>query len=187
MKLIIGLGNPGKEYINNRHNAGFLFLDFLQQQYKLPEFSYSKKFNADTTEGFIGDTKYLLAKPQTFMNCSGHSVRAIIDFFKMTPQDIIVVADDLDIEIGTYKISHNSSSAGHNGVQHIIDLLGTQNFTRLRIGVEKTGGRESRGEITGNKFVLQNFSKNEHRLLQNTFEHFIKSDFKNLQNKKSIT
>lgn len=170
MKLIIGLGNPGTEYEKTRHNAGFLFLDELKEKYALPEFAYNKKFNADVTEGFV-DTqeKVILAKPQTFMNRSGQSVRALIDFYKITPEDILVVADDLDIEIGNYKISHDTRAAGHNGIQSVIDNIGTQNFTRMRIGVETAGGRSERGEIAGDKFVLQNFTNEELRDIEKLF------------------
>ncbi|MEN8252449.1 MAG: aminoacyl-tRNA hydrolase [Patescibacteria group bacterium] len=161
MKLIIGLGNPGQEYEKTRHNAGFLLVDALQGDKDLPEFSFNKKFNAEISEGFVNEEKYILAKPQTFMNRSGESVRALIDFYKIEPTDIIVAHDDLDFELGNHKISRDNSAAGHNGIQSIIDNIGTQDFTRLRIGIEKTGGRNERGEIPGNKFVLQNFSQKE--------------------------
>ncbi|HIP50157.1 MAG TPA: aminoacyl-tRNA hydrolase [Candidatus Pacebacteria bacterium] len=174
MKLIIGLGNPGKEYEKTRHNAGFVFLNALQEQYELPEFSYSKKFNSEINEGYINATKYILAKPQTFMNRSGESVRALIDFYKIKPEDIIVIADDLDIEIGKYKISKGTRAAGHNGIQNIIDILGTQNFTRIRIGIESAGGRCERGQIPGDKFVLQRFTDEEIALFQNTIQEILK-------------
>lgn len=170
MKLIIGLGNPGTQYEQTRHNAGFLFLDVLREKYELPEFAFHKKFNADITEGFIeAQEKVILAKPQTFMNRSGQSVRALIDFYKIAPEDIIVVADDLDIEIGNYKISENTRAAGHNGIQSIIDNIGTQGFTRVRIGVETVGGRSERGEIAGDKFVLQNFTTQELQDVEDLF------------------
>lgn len=170
MKLIIGLGNPGKEYEQTRHNVGFLFLDVLKEKYALPEFAYNKKFNADMTEGFIDEQKkIILAKPQTFMNRVGQSVRTLIDFYKIAPEDIIVVADDLDIEIGNYKISQDTRAAGHNGVQSVIDNIGTQDFMRVRIGVEKAGGRSERGEIAGEKFVLQNLTTQELQDIKNLF------------------
>jgi PTH1 family peptidyl-tRNA hydrolase len=171
MKLIIGLGNPGQEYTNTRHNAGFMFLDVLQKKYSLQSFTFNKKFNAEISEGFT-DTqeKIILAKPQTFMNCSGRSVQSLIVFYKISPQDIIVVADDLDIEIGKYKISKDTRAAGHNGIQNIIDTIGTQDFTRIRIGVEKVGGRKERGTVLGDKFVLQNFTKDELDIITKTFD-----------------
>jgi PTH1 family peptidyl-tRNA hydrolase len=162
MNIIIGLGNPGKQYEQTRHNAGFMFLDVLQKRYEFPPFSFDKKFNAQTSQGFkASQEKIILAKPQTFMNHSGQAVKALIDFYKIEPKNIIVVADDLDLELGNYKISQGTSSAGHNGVQNIIDILGTKDFKRIRIGIEKEGGRNQRGQIPGEKFVLQRFEDKE--------------------------
>lgn len=164
MLLIIGLGNPGEEYARTRHNAGFLLLDEIRKVWNFPAFGFEKKFNAEISEGNckIQDTSYkkLLVKPQAFMNNSGEAVRKLLDFYKLTPTDIIVIHDDLDLEIGKYKISTDSSAAGHNGVRDIIDKLGTQNFKRIRIGVETSGGRTNR-LIPGEDFVLQNFTAEE--------------------------
>lgn len=173
MKLIIGLGNPGTQYEKTRHNAGFVFLDVLREQYNLPEFSFNKKFNAQISEGLVETEKYILAKPQTFMNRSGESVRALIDFYKIEPENITVVADDLDIEIGKYKIVQDSRAVGHNGIQNIINNIGTQNFTRIKLGIEVGGGRKERGEISGQNFVLQNFSPNEQKILYDTIASII--------------
>ncbi len=163
--LIIGLGNPEKKYFQTRHNAGFILLDELRKKWNLPTFSARKKFIAEISEGNIihhlPTTLCLLTKPQTFMNFSGEAVKKIIDYYKLGTENIIVIHDDLDIEIGKWKISYGSSSGGHNGVQNIIDNLGTQNFFRIRIGVEKEGGREKRGLISGEKFVLENLTTEE--------------------------
>ncbi|MCD6149468.1 aminoacyl-tRNA hydrolase [bacterium] len=165
MLLIIGLGNPGEEYKKTRHNAGFIIIDELRKKWNLPEFKFNKKFNAEVSKKSCGlwvmGCGLLLVKPQSFMNRSGEAVRKIMDYYKLTPKNIIVIHDDLDIEIGKYKISANSSSAGHKGVQSIIDNLGTQKFKRIRIGVEKAGGRKNRGKISGNDFVLQDFEEEE--------------------------
>ena len=174
MKLIIGLGNPGEKYQQTRHNVGFVFVEALQKKYKFPDFSYNKKFFADIAEGCIECKKIILVKPQTFMNHSGKSVQALIDFYKITPHDIIVVHDDLDIEIGDYKVSTDTRAAGHNGVQNIIDTLGTQDFVRIRIGAEKLGGRSERGKISGEKFVLAQFDDDESTALQNVCEKIMK-------------
>lgn len=157
MKLIIGLGNPGEKYKNNRHNAGFIMLDKIQKKLSFPEFYFEKKFNAEISEG---PNKILLVKPQTFMNNSGEAVQKILSYYKLMPNDLIVIHDDLDIEIGNYKISSDSSAAGHNGVQDIMNKLGTQNFKRIRIGVEAAGGRQNR-IISGEDFVLQDFTEEE--------------------------
>lgn len=164
MILIIGLGNPGEKYQNNRHNAGFIVIDEIKKLQNFPDFEFSKKFNSEISEGIykIPDTRYkiLLIKPATFMNHSGEAVRKVLDFHKLTPTDIVVIHDDLDIEIGNWKISSDISSAGHKGVQDIMDKLGTQNFKRIRLGVETTGGRQNRN-IPGEDFVLQDFSDEE--------------------------
>lgn len=162
MKIIVGLGNPGADYHNTRHNAGFLFADDLCVHYNFSTFSHDKKFDALISEGFLPDkTKIILVKPQKFMNLSGCVVRAIMDYYKASPKDLMIVHDDLDIEIGKYKISHDIRAAGHNGVQNIIETLGTQEFTRIRIGIELAGGRCERGKISGKNFVLQKFSPEE--------------------------
>ena len=138
MKLIIGLGNPGKEYLNTRHNLGFLFVDKLQKELRLSDFANNSKFNSEIAEGFYGEDKILLVKPQTFMNLSGEAVRKILDFYKLTPADLIVIHDEIDLPSGKFKIATDSSSAGHNGVQNIIDQIGTQTFKRVRIGIGET-------------------------------------------------
>lgn len=138
MKIIIGLGNPGKEYENTRHNLGFLFVDKLQKELSLSDFAENKKFDSEIAEGNYAGAKIILAKPQTFMNLSGEAVRKILDFYKLTPDDLIVLHDDIDLPAGKFKIATDSSSAGHNGVQNIIDQLGTQNFKRVRIGIGET-------------------------------------------------
>jgi PTH1 family peptidyl-tRNA hydrolase len=160
MKLIIGLGNPGKQYENTRHNAGFILLDEIQKALSFPEFEFKKKFNAEISEKNIDGEKTILAKPQTFMNLSGQSVQAIMAFYKISIEDVTVAHDDLDIEIGQWKISQDSRAAGHNGVQSIFDQLATQKIKRIRIGVEKIGGRAERVE-SGIDFVLKDFTKEE--------------------------
>lgn len=166
MKIIIGLGNPGKEYAKTRHNAGYMFVDALQNHCDLPAFTCNKKFHAELSEGICNNNeKIILVKPQSFMNLSGTAVRAIIDYYNFSPEELIVVHDDLDIEIGNFKISKNTRAAGHNGVQDIIEKIGTQDFTRIRIGVEVLGGKSSRGDISGKNFVLQNFTASEQKII----------------------
>jgi len=190
MILLVGLGNPGKEYEKTRHNAGFMMLDKIRENYKFPDFEFNKKFDAETSistspplplredlpemhsmqagvrrtgEGKTKkENKILLAKPQVMMNNSGRAVKSIMDFYKLTPENLIVIHDDIDIEIGKYKISHDSGSAGHNGVQDIISKIGTQNFKRIRIGV---ANEKIRTQIEPTDFVLQKFSEEEIRTL----------------------
>lgn len=160
MKLIIGLGNPGDEYKLTRHNAGFLCVDFLRQEFGFEDFRSDKKLSAEISGGMIGGEKLLLVKPETFMNRSGTAVQALMNFYKLSPADIAVIHDDLDIAPGVFKTTASSRAAGHNGVQDIIDRLGTQDFLRLRLGI----GRPA--EVSGvclssHDFVLQKFSPEE--------------------------
>ncbi|KKU55120.1 MAG: Peptidyl-tRNA hydrolase [Candidatus Moranbacteria bacterium GW2011_GWE2_47_10] len=173
MKLIVGLGNPGEKYAKTRHNAGSLLLDEIQKHFGFDEFKSEKKFDAEISEGLLKGEKTLLVKPLTFMNLSGKSVRAIMDFYKLSVADITVAHDDLDIEIGKWKISDDSRAAGHNGVQSLIDHLGTQAFKRIRLGVEKEGGRTERSE-PGIDFVLKDFSKEEAGKISSVLKEIIK-------------
>lgn len=161
MILIIGLGNPEKKYELTRHNAGFMFLDKLQKEWDFPNFEFNKKFNAEISKNNSTEKEVLFIKPQTYMNLSGESVKAILDFYKLSPDDIIVIHDDIDIPLGKYKIATDSSSAGHNGVQNIIDQLGTQKFRRIRIGVgqQKEGALVCR--LDAHDFVLEKFKDEE--------------------------
>jgi PTH1 family peptidyl-tRNA hydrolase len=183
MKAIFGLGNPGKKYALTRHNAGFLALDKIKKAYAFPEFKFEKKFRAEISqsspegEEFIPDkkkkSKIILIKPQTFMNQSGLSIRAILDFYKIPPDDILIIHDDLDIELGKYKISANSRSAGHNGVQNIIESLGTQKFKRIRIGIAKPPEEKKTCIFSAHGYVLEKFSKKELDLLEEVFKNAI--------------
>jgi PTH1 family peptidyl-tRNA hydrolase len=168
MKLIIGLGNPGEEYVNTRHNAGFLCIDFLQRAFDFEPFTLDKKMSARIASGVIGGQKILLVKPETFMNNSGGAVQALLHFYKLSPADIAVIHDDLDIAPAAYKTTVSSRAAGHNGVQDIITQLGTQDFFRLRLGI----GRPA--DVTGtcmpsHDFVLKNFSAEESKNLSLLF------------------
>lgn len=169
-QLIIGLGNPTEKYKNTRHNVGFIVLDVLKEKLGFQDFSFSKKFDAEISEsthtpllqkmGLSSDKKIILVKPQTYMNKSGQSVQRMMSFYKLSHENIIVINDDLDIIIGNYKTSKGSGAAGHKGVQDIIEKIGTKDFLRIKVGVEKKEGRHSR-KTPGEKFVLQNFTDDE--------------------------
>ena len=168
MKLIIGLGNPGKNHEFTRHNAGFLCLDYLQKEWSCDVFQLDKKMSAEISEGQVGKHKILLVKPTTFMNASGTAISQLVHFYKLEPEDIVVIHDDLDIAPGTFKVTSSSRAAGHNGVSDIIEKLGTQDFSRIRLGI----GRPT--EMVGvcmpsHDFVLQQFSQNELAALSNLF------------------
>lgn len=156
MKLIIGLGNPGKKYQRTRHNIGFLVIDEIIRLYNFDQPKLNAKFDSEIVKGTIEGKIALVAKPQTFMNNSGKAVRSIIDFYKISTNDLIVIHDDLDIRLGDYKISRNRSSAGHNGVQSVIDHLATKDFERIRIGI----GIDDK-KIPTEDFVLSTFQASE--------------------------
>ena len=159
MKLIVGLGNPGKEYEKTRHNIGFMMVDKIKEIYGFSDFEFDKKFHAEISKNKLTkNSNSVLLKPQTFMNNSGRPVKAFMDFYKITPDNLIVIHDDIDIELGKYKISSDSGSAGHNGVVDIIDKIGTQKFTRIRVGI---ANEKLRAQIDPSDFVLQKFSKEE--------------------------
>jgi len=153
MKLIIGLGNPGKKYEKTRHNIGFRIINEVADNFK-----FEKKFNAEFSESGTGKTKLIFAKPQTFMNNSGVAVAAIAKFHKIKPENIIVIHDEMDLNFGKIKLSFGSRSAGHNGVQSIIDSLGANEFYRIRVGI---GPRPEK--IPTEKYVLQKFSALEEK------------------------
>lgn len=141
-QLIVGLGNPGTKYAQTRHNVGFDLLDSLAKRWQI-SFSDRKQFQGIYGEG-IGrnNTKIRLLKPQTFMNLSGQSVRATIDWFKLPPESVLVVYDDLDLPLGKIRLRLSGSAGGHNGMKSIISHLGTQKFPRVRMGIGKSAGEK---------------------------------------------
>ena len=149
MKLIAGLGNPGREYAATRHNIGFMVVDRLA--HKLGLAVEKKKFKALYGQGQIGPEKVLLAKPQTYMNLSGEAVSALLRWHKLTPADLIVVFDDMDLPPGKLRIRQEGGAGGHKGMESIIWSLGSEGFTRLRIGVGKPGipGFDGAGYVLG--------------------------------------
>ncbi|MEI8344048.1 MAG: aminoacyl-tRNA hydrolase [Candidatus Moraniibacteriota bacterium] len=165
MKIIIALGNPGQQYANTRHNAGFIIADELQKSLSFSEFEKNSKFDALVCEKNSDGEKILLAKPQSFMNNSGQVVKKMLDFFKIPKENLTLLHDDLDIELGSFKISTDSSAAGHNGVQSIIDHLDSQQLKRIRIGIEGAEKKKDR-IIPGEVFVLQDFSEEELEIIK---------------------
>ena len=141
-QLIVGLGNPGTKYAQTRHNVGFDLLDILAKSWQI-SLSDRKQFQGIYGEGFgSNNAKIRLLKPQTFMNLSGQSVRATIDWFKLPPESVLVVYDDLDLPLGKIRLRLSGSAGGHNGMKSIISHLGTQNFPRVRIGIGKSAGEK---------------------------------------------
>lgn len=154
MKLIVGLGNPGEKYKNTRHNVGFILLDKFASHHEFPKWEMSSKLKAFVTK----NSDFVLLKPQTLMNGSGYSVSAALAFFKIELDDLVVVHDDVDIEFGSLKIQTGRNSAGHRGVEDIIQKVGSNKFKRIRIGI----GRPNRsGDVSDH--VLSMFSTDELR------------------------
>lgn len=161
MKLIVGLGNPGKEYARTRHNLGFEVLDVIAKKYNAT-FTANKKFNAETAETFINGEKIILAKPTTFMNKSGVAVQAIMGYFNISTDRVWVIHDDIDLELGNVRVRGTGSSAGHKGIQSIMDNIGTQEFPRFRMGI-----RSSHCDFLSTEdIVLQPFAKDEEKLVE---------------------
>jgi peptidyl-tRNA hydrolase, PTH1 family len=175
MKLIVGLGNPGDKYKNNRHNAGFLAVDFiLKYNDKFIEAKPSHDFKSEMQILGNGQDRVIFMKPQTYMNDSGQALKVICNFYKMDlAKDLLVVHDEVDLPFGTIRKTEDSSSAGHNGIKSIIENIGTQNFQRLRIGVET---RASREEMPTDAFVLQDFSEEELKKLNDAIFPQVKKE-----------
>lgn len=163
MYIIAGLGNPGREYENTRHNAGFASLDALAKWHGIE--LTTRKFQALVGSGYIDGQKVLLVKPQTYMNLSGESLRAACDFFKVDPeQELIVIYDDISLAPGQLRVRKKGSAGGHNGIKSIIAQLGTQNFLRVKVGVgEKPAGWDLAD------YVLGHFSKEEQEVMEEAF------------------
>lgn len=166
--LIIGLGNPGREYERTRHNVGFRCVEALATKHGLV-FS-GKKANALLADGQIGDRHVTLAKPQTYMNLSGESVGRLVAFYKLPIERLIVVSDDMDIPLGTLRLRMAGSAGGQNGLKSVIAHLGTQEFSRLRFGIGRPPGRM---EVVA--YVLQGFAKADDMLVDETVERAVKA------------
>ena len=136
MKLVVGLGNPGRKYVGTRHNVGFDVLACLAQRYDVGR--PKAKFNAEIAEASIKNQKTILLSPLTFMNLSGNSVRAAVDFYKLPVTDLLVICDDINLDVARLRFKPSGSAGGQNGLKDIIQKLGTQEFGRLRVGVGKT-------------------------------------------------
>ncbi len=180
MKVFVGLGNPGKEYIKNRHNVGFKFVEFLAKKLKSDvEFSSSSKFSAFVAEASFVHEKYLFVEPQNYMNRSGETVAKVLSFYKVDSTSLFVAHDELDIPLGKFKIQHATGPKLHNGLSSIEEKIGTEDFWRIRIGVDS---RAPENKISGEDYVLQNFTHEESEQLQSVFD----SIFKQLQLNKQI-
>lgn len=166
MKLIVGLGNPGKQYERTRHNVGFVIVDELKNN---EQGTINKKLQAETLKTEVGGKRVILAKPTTFMNNSGVAVQSLLTFYKLKPNSLIVIHDDKDIPLGETRVQINRGAGGHNGVQSIIDHLGTKDFTRIRVGVAPS---DKTIHDTAD-FVLGKFTKDEQKVLKGVIKNVV--------------
>lgn len=162
MYLIVGLGNPGTEYAATRHNIGFDMVTYLSDRYNIPVRSRENK--AIVGKGMIGGQKVMLAQPQTYMNLSGESVRALLDYYKMDIDELIIIYDDISLPVGQIRVRPKGSAGGHNGIKNIIQHLQTEEFVRIRIGV---GAKPEGGDLV--KHVLGRFSREEDGMIRDVF------------------
>ncbi len=146
MKIVIGLGNPGREYAATRHNLGFMVVDEIARRFATSE--RRSRFRAELIELFANRDKLILVKPQTFMNLSGSSVREVAHWYRVSSDELLVVADDIDLPFGSTRMRARGGSGGHNGLKSIIAELGTEDFPRLRIGIGRGPGHASRQVLT---------------------------------------
>ncbi len=166
MKLIVGLGNPGTKYQLTRHNIGFLFIDALAEAFGGSR-SFKSEFKAETQKIKIGAEQVLIMKPQTFMNLSGESVQPALSFYNMTVDDLLVVHDEVDVPFGQMKFQRARGHGGHNGIRNIHQLLGTNDYGRLRLGVGRPpvfvgdDGEKRKAVMEVHEWVLNNFAKDE--------------------------
>src|SRR5437763_4110951 len=157
MRLVVGLGNPGARYARNRHNIGFVIANAVARRYAFS--SYRDRFKGEVAEGTVAGERRLLLKPQTFMNDSGEAVLAAMSFYKIRPEEILVIHDELDLRPGKVRVKRGGGSAGHNGLRSIDALIGPD-YWRLRLGIGHPGIKE-----LGHPYVLQNFTAGEARLI----------------------
>jgi len=182
IKVIVGTGNPEEQYSQTRHNIGFLMIDFIAKKYNAGDFKLEKKFKSEITKVKIGKKSIILVKPQTFVNNIGDAVRKIKNFYKMKPEQFLIIQDDLDIEFGKIKFSFNKKSGGHRGVESIINSIKSRGFYRLRIGLANNSLKKARKQKTlrqkkesvGN-FVLSKFTPAEQKNISKLFKKAIET------------
>ncbi|MFY2557069.1 aminoacyl-tRNA hydrolase [Corallococcus terminator] len=161
MKLICGLGNPGREYERHRHNIGFMVVEALLSRARAE--LNQEKFAAKVGQATLAGERILFVEPQTFMNLSGRSVAEAARFYKIAPEDVLVIHDELDLPLGRIQLKAGGGSGGHNGLKSIVSSLGSEAFVRLRFGIDKPEGPNARERVAG--YVLSNFDDGERRQL----------------------
>ena len=182
MKLIVGLGNTGREYNKTRHNIGFMCIDKIAEYFKV-DFD-SNKFTGTYTQFNHNGEKIILLKPEKYMNLSGEVVRDFVNFFKINVEDILVICDDLDTKVGNYRLRYKGSSGGHNGLKNIELHLSTKDYKRIKVGISNDKTKDTKD------YVLGKFTKKEIDLINpiidkipNIIEDYLKLPFDNVMNK----
>lgn len=178
MILIVGLGNPGEKYKNTYHNIGFLVIDEITKilKFKLQSSKSDKRIKAEIIKGELEGLKLILIKPHTFMNLSGQTVSKAASYYKIKPQDIWVISDDIYLPLDKIRIRKEGSSGGHNGLESIISELGTNKFVRFRIGISKPE------KVPYEKYVLQKIKKNEEKIIKKSIKQAVKAIDYSLKN-----
>lgn len=182
MKLVVGLGNPGLEYNNTRHNIGFRMLDKITDKYNVE--LNKKKFDGLYGEKIINGEKIMFLKPQRYMNLSGTVIREFVNYFKINIEDILIIFDDLDTEVGRVRLRLKGSSGGHNGLKDIEKNLGTNVYNRIKIGISNNKLIDTKDYVLGkfSKEDLQKIEEAENKIV-NIFDDYLKLSFENLMNK----
>lgn len=181
MFLVVGLGNPGSQYEDTRHNIGFKVIDNIAKEYNIE--INRQKFKGIYGEGFINGEKVILLKPTTYMNLSGESIREVVDFYKLTNEDLVVIYDDISLDVGRLRLREKGSAGGHNGIKSIIAHLGTDVFPRIKVGVGQP-------DVDLVNYVLGKFTSKEMEVLSESIDastkavsEIIKYDVKSAMNK----
>jgi len=166
LKLVVGLGNPGREYARNRHNVGYQIVNLLAKAHGL-RFD-KRRGKARLASGSIGEQQVILAKPRTFMNLSGQAVARLVHFYQVEPEDLLVIFDDLDLPIGRIRLRPRGGSSGHKGMASIIEQLGRDDFPRLRVGIGRPPGKMDPAD-----YVLQDFSEEQEEVMAEVRERAV--------------
>ena len=172
--FIIGLGNPGEEYIKNRHNIGFLLLENFSEKFDA-QFTLKNKLKSRYSEFKINDFIYRLFMPNTYMNNSGDAAKAIVDWYKIKLDQLLIIVDDIYLPLGKVRFRKKGSSGGHNGLKDIINKLHTENFNRIKIGIGSPAVNEKNKNLNTKSYVLGNISSKENEILDKVYQHVIKS------------
>ena len=180
MKLVVGLGNPEERYASTRHNLGFEIVDLLGKRVKGQggSWKYEEKFKSEILNFTLYASHLTLVKPQTFMNKSGMAIRLLADYYKISPEDVIIIYDELDLPLGKIKVRLGGAAAGHHGVESIIEALGTDKFIRVRLGIGnlRTKSGEHKGQtVSAEKFVLEPFMPQEKSQVKHMTKQAVKA------------